>query len=47
MDLKTHFFHQPTLGTLELKKCKGADYILSWKSKRLYLSKLKSLYVAF
>ena len=32
---------------LELKKDKGADYVLSWKSKGVYNSKLKSLYTAF
>ena len=47
MDLKTHFFYQPTLDTLELKKDKGTDYFLSWKSKGVYNSKLKLLYTAF
>ena len=32
---------------LELKKDKGADYVLSWKSKGVYSSKFKSLYTAF
>ena len=39
--------YQPTLGTLELKKYKGTDYVLSWKSKGVYNSKLKSLRTAF
>ena len=34
MDLKTHFF-QSTLDTLQLKKDKGTDYVLSWESKRV------------
>ena len=38
------FFYQPTL---ELKKDKGTDYILSSKSKGLYIPKPKPLYVAF
>ena len=41
------FVYQPTLDPLELKKDKGNDYILSWKSKGVYNSKLKSLYTAF
>ena len=38
------FVYQPTL---ELKKDKGTDYVLSWKSKSTYNSKLKPLYTAF
>ena len=41
------FFYQPTLATLELKKYEGTDYVLSWKSKGVYNSKLKPLYTAF
>ena len=41
------FVYQPTLDTLESKKGKGTDYILSWKSHRVYNSKLKPLYTAF
>ena len=41
------FLYQPTLDALELKKDKGTDYVLSWKSKRLYTSKHKRLYTAF
>ena len=39
--------YQPTLDILELKKDKGTDYVLSWKSKGVFNSKLKSLYTAF
>ena len=46
-DLKNTFVYQPTLDTLELKKDKGTDYVLKWKSNRVYNSKLKSLYIAF
>ena len=35
------FIYQSTLDTLELKKDKGADYVLSYKSKGVYNSKLK------
>ena len=38
------FVYQPTLNTLELKKDKGTDHVLSWKSKRVYNSRLKPLY---
>ena len=41
------FVYQPTLDTLELKKDKGIDYVLSWKSNGVYNSKLKLLYTAF
>ena len=40
------FVYQPTLHTLELKEEKGIDYVLSCKSKKVYNSKLKSLYTA-
>ena len=39
--------YQSTLDTLELKKDKGTDYFLTWKSKGEYHSKLKPLYTAF
>ena len=39
--------YQPTLHTLELKKEKAIDYVVSWKSRGVYTSKLKSLYTAF
>ena len=45
MDLKTHFVYQPGFDTLELKK--DTDYFLSWKSKRVFNSKLKPLYTTF
>ena len=41
------FVYQPTLDTWELKKDKVTDYVLSWKSKGVYNSKLKPLYSAF
>ena len=41
------FVYQPTLDALELKKDKGTDYVLSWKSKGVFNSKLKPLYTVF
>ena len=41
------FVYQPTLETLELRKGKGTDYVLSWKSNGAYNSKLKPLYTVF
>ena len=41
------FVYQPAIGLSELKKHKGTDYFLSWKSKRLYISKFNSLYTVF
>ena len=41
------FVYQPIFDTLELKKDKGTDYVLSWKSKGVYNSKLKPFYTAF
>ena len=41
------FFYQPTLDKLKLKKYKGTDYALSWKSNGVCNSKLKPLYTAF
>ena len=38
------FVYQSALGTLELKKDKGTDYALIWKSKGVYNSKLKLLF---
>ena len=38
------FAYQSTLNTLELKKDKGKDYVLSWKPKGVHTSKLKPLY---
>ena len=40
------FVYQPTLHRLELKKDKGTDFSLGWKSKRVYNSELKPLYTA-
>ena len=39
--------YQTTRDTLELKKRKNIDYVLSCKSKGLCASKFKSLYTAF
>ena len=39
--------YQPTLATLEMKKGKGTEQVLSWKSKGVFNSKLKPLYTAF
>ena len=41
------FVYQSILDAIILKKDKGPDYVLSWKSKRVYTSKLKLLYTAF
>ena len=41
------FLYQPTLVTSDIKKGKGSDYVLSWKSKRVYNSKSNQLYTAF
>ena len=41
------FVYQPILDALELKKYKGVDYVLSWKSNGVCNYKLKPLYTAF
>ena len=41
------FVYQPTLDSIELKKDKDTDYVLSWKSKGVFNSKFKPLYDAF
>ena len=41
------FVYQPTLDTLELKRDKGTDYVLSWKSKGVFNYKPKPLYTGF
>ena len=41
------FVYPPIFDALELKTYKGTDYVLSWKSKGVYNSKLKPLYTAF
>ena len=46
MDLKTHFFINEHF-IIQDKKGKGTYYIISWKSKGVPNSKLKSLYTAF
>ena len=40
------FVYQPTLDTFRVKNDKETDYVLSWKSKRVYTSKLKPLCIA-
>ena len=47
MHQKSTFVDQLTIKDLKLKKVKETDYILSWKSKGLFNSKLKLLYTAF
>ena len=39
------FVYQPTLDTLELTK--GTDYAISWKSKGVFISKLRPLFTVF
>ena len=46
-EFQNNFVYQPILDSLELRKDKGTEYIVSRKSKRLYNSKLKLLYTAF
>ena len=41
------FVYQAIIDTLEWIKDKDTDYVLSWKSKGVYSSKLKPLYTAF
>ena len=41
------FVYKPTLDTLELKKDKGTDYVIRWKSNGVYNSTLKPLYTVF
>ena len=41
------FSYQQSLDTLELKKDKGTDYVLNWKSKGVFNSNLKPLYTDF
>ena len=41
------FNFQPTPNTLELKKYKGINYVLSWKSKGIYTFKFTQLYTIF
>ena len=41
------FLYQPTLNKIEPVKDKATNYVLSWKSKWVYASKLKPLYTVF
>ena len=41
------FVYQPSLDASELNRDKGTDYVLSWKSKGVFNSKLKPYYTAF
>ena len=41
------FVYQQTVNTLELKKGKGIDYVLSWKANGVQYSKLKPFFTAF
>ena len=41
------FVYQQALDMLEVIKNKGTDNVFSWKSKRLYNSKVKLLYTVF
>ena len=41
------FVYQPTFNKLHIKKDKGTDYILSWRSKGLYSSVLSPQHTAF
>ena len=45
-DSQNMFVYQPTHDILEFKKNKGTNYVLSWKSKEVYTSKLKPLHTA-
>ena len=41
------FIYQPTFSVSELKKDKGTEYIIGWKSKGVYNSKLIALHGDF
>ena len=41
------FVYQPLFNMLELKKDKGTEYVIGWKSKGVYNSKLTSWHGAF
>ena len=42
------FVYQPTFSMLELKEDnKGTEYVIDWKSKEVYTSKLTPLLTAF
>ena len=38
------FIYQPAFDTPDLKKEKGIDYVISWKSKGVYTFKLTPLF---
>ena len=44
---QNRFVYQPAVNTLELKTEKGSDYVIGWKSKGVYNSKLVALYGFF
>ena len=41
------FVYLPTRNILELKEDKGTDYVICWKSKGIYTSKLTQLHTFF
>ena len=41
------FVYQGSFNTLVLKEANGTDYVISWKSKWIYTSKLTLLYTDF
>ena len=41
------FVYQPRFSMLELKENKGNYYVISWKSREAYNSKLAPIYIAF
>ena len=41
------FVYQPTFNMLELKTDKGTEYVIGWKSKGVYYSKLVAFHGAF
>ena len=46
-DFQNMSFYQPTFNTLELNKVKGTGFVIDWKSKVLFESKLLPLHGAF
>ena len=41
------FVYQPTFNTLDLKEDKTTEYIIVWKSKGLFKSRIEPLYKTF
>ena len=41
------FVYPPTFNVLDLKIAKGTEYVIGWKSKGVYSSKLIAVHVAF